>query len=308
MSRSAFATRSLLCALLAVGPAVAATPPAATGKVDIEGRRWKVADAVAVRDGGELWLVFAERPFDRAAWHDDGRFTPEDLLRFREGFWYDRSNVQSLLVALDDGDGRYLGHGIRYTASDSRRRFDAGFGRAVHVDARDRAHVAGTLRLQQEELRASIDFDLPVVDVGPLAHPGVPLPADGGEPGAVLRATEQATRDGNLDRMLDLTPPDRKYGPGDAIVDLLGPGDSVGSGGATDAATQVHFARISMPRIARITGGAVDGQVARVDFEGRDAFGSAVAGTATLKRHGKRWYVVNIETRGDEPPPDDELP
>ena len=250
----------------------------ATGTVTLDGVSWPVVDAVATLDGEKLEIVFAQKPFDRATWADDGEFGTFDLWSFKNN----ARDAQSLSISIDQADGSYAGHNVK-TAKGSAGGFNNSYDNSVTLTARDGKHVAGTLNLVGGGISAEVNFDLVIEKFGPLALPGTPLPAGGGDPGGALKATFDATHKGNIEQILSLSHPENRK----EIED------------AKDAGTTAQMLRMAQaftPTVSKITGGSVDGDRAWVEFEGQQS-GRVMKGTATLTRIDGKWYVKGISAR-----------
>jgi len=270
----------VMCAvLLALGSHAVIAKPGATGTVTIGGVSWPVVDAVATLDGENLELVFAQKPFDRAVWADDGKLGTFDLWDFKDN---EARDAQSLTIDLDDADGSYAGHSVK-TGSGSGGGFDSAYDNSVTLTARDDTHVAGTLKMGGGDLGAEISFDLVIEKFGPLARGGTPLPADGGEPGKALKAAVDATHSGDIEQMLAISHPANRKEIEDAKA-------------AGETAQMLKMAQAFTPKITQITGGSIDGDKAWVEFEGQQG-GREMKGTATLTRTDGKWYLKGMSDR-----------
>jgi hypothetical protein len=270
--------RRLLAAALALACAGAAAKDGATGTVTIDGKSWPVADAIALMDGEDLQIVFAQAQWDRAEWADDGEFGTFDLFEFAGD-----AEAQQLNVDIDEEKGTYSGHNIRYSGSSSSGGYSSDYESSVTLTSRTADRVAGTVKMKGTDLATDVAFDLPITKTGPLARAGTPLPADGGEPGKVLRAVVDATLAGDVDKMTELSHPDRRAGI-----------EAAKKAGEIDQ--MLTMAKLFTPKIKKVTGGTVDGDKAWVEFVG-DEGGSEVKGTGTLTRMNGKWYLEGIQTR-----------
>lgn len=269
---------ALFSTLLVLSASDARGKAGASGSVTLDGSTWAVADAVATLDGDELNIVFASKPFDRAAWADDGKFGTFDLWEFQNN---DNRDAESLSIRVDNESGGYAGHNIK-TGSGGGGGYSSDHAESLTLSARDDKHVAGTLKLGDDDMSAEVTFDLPIQAFGPMARPGTALPAGGGDPGKALKAVVDATHAGDLEKMIALSHPDKRK----QIEQAKASGE---------AAEMLEMAKLFTPKISKITGGTVDGDKAWVDFEGQEE-GSTVKGTAELGRVDGKWYVGSINT------------
>lgn len=257
-------------------PALAA--PGATGSISINGASWPVADAVVIDDDGDLEIVFSQLPFDRSKWADDGEFDSFDLYSFS-----DDADGASLKVDIDEESGGYGGHRVQFSSSSSSGGYSSDHEESLVLTTRSAERVAGSVSMQSDDLSADVTFDLPVTRTGALARSGTPLPKGGGEPGKALSAMIDATHAGDLNRMTELSEPERRAGIEQARAD-------------GEAEQMLKMARLFTPKIERIIGGTVDGDRAWVEFEGKED-GASVKGTGELTRIDGRWYIRSINTR-----------
>lgn len=250
----------------------------ASGTVTIDGKTWPVADAVAVSDQGDVEIWFTELKFDRMKWAEDGEFGVFDPYKF-----VDDGSGTSVTVDVDD-DGSYGGHSVRYGSSSSSSTMSSDHEGTLTLTANDGKRIAGRWKLDDGSgLVVDVGFDLPITATGPMARPGTPLAADGGEPGKALRAMVDATHAGQLDTMIALSDPERRKGIEEAKA-------------AGQAAEMLQMAQLFTPKIGKITGGTLLDDQAWVDFEGSEGSGP-VKGTAELSRKDGKWYVKSINTR-----------
>lgn len=308
-------TRLLLAAVLPLACAactypVREMPPdhAVAGAFGNDGRSWKVRDAAAISGPEGMVLVVTRLYFDRRSWARDARLDNDDLARFLDN---DHDYAPELDVKLD-ADGRYAAHRVVYGGYGAAWQVDPALGGGVSLRVNDGRRIAGTLRFDGPRVVARVDFDLPVLTTGPLARPGLALPADGGAPGRYLLARSSAVHEGDLDRLLGLLSPKEhaeavghyEYDP-DALIDFE-PGDLERSGASLFLLKQ----RMDLPRIHRITGGSVDGTTAWVDFEGSDGVmgDEPLTGTAVLAQDRRgNWWIEEVATQS-VPADDDDLP
>lgn len=270
---------ALLVALLTFGFGSAVAKSGASGTVTIDGTAWPVADAVAVLDNEDLTIVFAKHAFDRVEWTEDGQFDSSDLFEFK-----DDAEAVSLTIDIDEEDGGYAGHTVRFSAGSMSGGYNSELEAGTALSARDEKHLAGTVKFDNGDgLAADVQFDLPITKAGPLPRAGTPLPADGGDPGKALKTMVDATHAGDLDKMISLSHPERRKGIEEAKA-------------AGEADEMLKMAKLFTPKITKITGGTVDGDNAWVEFEGQED-GSAVKGTAELTRAGGKWYISSINTK-----------
>ena len=249
----------------------------AAGTVTFSGEAWPVADAVAIQDGDEIELHFAKVAWDRAEWARDGKFESFDLHSFK-----DDADSPSLTMDLN-AEGAYSGHTFRFGPSSTSGGYDSTFESAISISARSAERIAGTVRFPDTDgYSADVSFDLPIIKEGPLARPGKPLPADGGEPGKRLKATIDATHAGDIDAMTALSNPERRAGIEEAKA-------------AGEIDQMLAMAKLFTPTLTRITGGNVDGDRAVVDFIGNDGTGE-VKGMADMVLIDGVWYLEQINT------------
>lgn len=276
--KHAILPHALLAALLVLGTSPVLGKSGATGTVTIDGQTWPVADAAATLEGDKMEIVFAQKPFDRDAWADDGEFGFFDLMEFKDNA---KRDAQSLTISLDKEDGSYAGHNIK-SATGGGGGFDNAHDESVTLTARDDKHVAGTLKMSDDPA-AEISFDLPITKYGPMARVGTPLPADGGEPGKALMAVINATHAGNFDQMLALTHPDRR----ERIQKAKASGET---------AKMLEMAQKFTPKISKITGGGINGDKAWIEFDGTNG-GGAMKGSASLTRVDGQWFVKGLKAK-----------
>jgi hypothetical protein len=262
----------LLSATLA---AAAATPPA-SGTFTVDGETYTVADAVAYPDGDEVAVVVSNQVFDRKALAKDGKLDDFDVMRHGD------EGVASFTIDIA-ADGTLSGYGVR-TRSGGGGGYSSEVADGLSLARRGSSHVAGALRFTTDERGADLRFDLPVQAT--LARAGTPLPAGGGEIGRELLAHFAAMASGDKDRLLAVTPPDRRAEQ-KAMMD------------EPDAAPMIALLAGMAPREVVVTGGTRDGDSAVLEFTGtRD--GAKLAGTIDGTRVDGRWYFNNVsETSGD---------
>lgn len=278
-------------------------PPdhAAVGEFGHDGKSWKLRDAAAVSGSEGLVLIVTRLYFDRKKWVQDARLTHEDFAQFLDNEY---GYAPELDIKLD-ADGSYAAHRMVYGEYGAAWQVDSALEHGVSLRVNDGRRIAGTLHFDGQRIFADIDFDLPVLSLGPMARPGVPLPADGGAPGRYLLARSKAIHEGDLDRLLSLLSPEEysdavghyEY-DSETLIDYES-GDLDRSGVSFYLLKQ----RMDMPRIRRITGGSVEGTTAWVDFEGSEGvMGDArVTGTAVMAqdRHG-HWSIEDLTTHVEE--------
>lgn len=259
-----------------IGPAVAKT--GATGTITLDGKTWNVVDAVAVSDQGSVEIWFSELPFDRVKWAEDGQFDVFDPYHLK-----DAPSGTAVTVDVDE-EGTYGGHSVRHGSSSSSSSMSSDLEDTLVLSANDETRVAGRWKLDDGAgLVTDVQFDLPITKTGPMARPGTPLPAGGGDPGKALRAMVDATHAGNLDAMIALSPPAQRKEIEQAKA-------------AGEADEVLKMAKLFTPKITKVTGGSVVDDQAWVDFEGTEASG-AVKGSAELSRIDGKWYLKSINTK-----------
>ncbi|MEO5559585.1 MAG: hypothetical protein ABIO49_07205, partial [Dokdonella sp.] len=234
-----FPARVLLAAVLSVLCTACALPvhgvppdQLATGKFGNEGNSWALRDAAAVSGPEGLILIFTRLYFDRKKWVQDAQFTYDDLTHFLD-------NAVDYAPELDiklNANGSYAAHRFAYGQYGARWLVDPAFEHSVALSVNDGQRIEGTLHFDGQRAAAGIDFDLPVLVIGPMPRPGVPLPADGGAPGRYLLARSDAIDKGDLDRLLSLLSPEEYRDAvghstfnSDDFIDYA-PGDLVQSG------------------------------------------------------------------------------
>ena len=251
----------------------------ASGTITVGGETWPVADAVALLDDGDLELWFTRLEFDRVKWAEDGELDSFDTSEFRND-----EDGPALRIDIDDEDGGYGGHTVRFSSSSSSGGYSSDMEESLTITARDDKRIAGTVKFDDGAgLAADLSFDLPISKTGPMARPGTQLPADGGEPGKALKAMVDATHAGDLDTMIALSEPERRKGIEEAKA-------------SGEAAQMLEMAKMFTPKISKILGGTTDGDQAWVDFEGKEG-AETVKGTAELSRSDGKWYIKSINTR-----------
>ncbi|MEO6689332.1 MAG: hypothetical protein ABIS07_10760 [Dokdonella sp.] len=259
---------------------------------------WRLRDAAAVNGPEGLILIFTRLTFDRKKWVQDAQLTYDDLTHFLDN---EVDYAPELDIKLN-ADGGYAAHRLVYAQYGATWRVDPALEHGVSLRVNDGRRIAGTLHFDGQRSFAAIDFDLPVLTIGPTPRPGVPLPADGGAPGHTLLARSDAIYNGDLDRLLSLLSPEEyshavghyKY-DSDDIVDYA-PGDLEQSGASFYLLKQ----RMDTPRIRRITGGSVDGTTAWVDFEGSEEIigHDPVTGTALMTQDKRgHWWIEELTTQ-----------
>lgn len=292
------AVLSLMCTACAIP--VREMPPdhAAVGEFGNDGTSWKLRDAAAVNGSEGLVLILTRLYFDRKKWVQDAQLTHEDFAQFLDNEY----NYAPELDIKLDADGSYAAHRVVYGEYDAAWQVDPALEHGVALRVNDGRRIAGTLHFDGQRIFADIDFDLPVLSIGPMARPGVPLPADGGAPGHYLLARSNAIYEGDLDRLLSLLSPEEysdavghyEY-DSDTLIDYE-PGDLERS----SASFYLLKRRMDMPRIRRVTGGSVAGATAWVDFEGSEGIMSddRVIGTAVMAQDRRgRWWIEELTTQ-----------
>lgn len=302
---SGCAARWLLTGFLVLAAGCATVPEQAAGlSADVSGSfgRWRVRDAVAIRDDSGISLAFSHLRFDRPGWVDDAEFALDDLQRVI-GNEFDYSPQWQLRL----GDkGELLASRSRYGDYDAAWLPLADREAAFELRALEPGRIAGFLRIDDPADPVRIEFDLPVVELGALPRPGIRLPADGGDPGRWLLARSSAVWNGDLDGLLRLmSPAERSSAAGGLRFDPVDvfeyvPGDIETSGSSLFMLKQ----RMSMPQIERILGGSLHVDTAWVDFAGSDGViaPASVTGTAVLRRDRRgNWSIERIVTHEKAP-------
>lgn len=247
-------------------PAAAPAKEGASGSFQIDDQTYAVADAIAWRDDDRLKIVFSDKPYDRAAFAEDGELDAFDFMR------HDGATLE---LSVDPEDGSLSGVG---TMAGGTSRFFSGHGETLTVERRDEAGIAGTFALGDAP---GIQFDLPITPTK-IERPGEPLPADGGEPGKALLAQFAAIHAGDLDALMAMAPPEQ-------AAEMQAAKDS------GEAAQMMAMAKLFTPTDVKISGGHQDGDKAWVDFTGTET-GGKVTGTAMLTRSGGRWRVESTSS------------
>ena len=231
----------------------------------------------------KLVVAFTTFPLDNGAlW----RAADRDSELMDQAFSDDGDASGKVALTLEDGEVVMLA--AWFSPGTSLSRSGSDIGRLAPAPAAGgTAPVAGEYHDLDEDdgFRCDIRFDVPrlgdVADAPPL--PGTPLPAGGGEPGAAYLAVNKALRAGDLDALARLMPPDRVAQMEEARK-------------SPDFDEQLALMQAMAPSDVKITGGRVDGDTAWVDFTATE-FDQPRVGTATLKKEGGRWVMIEESTR-----------
>jgi hypothetical protein len=133
------------------------------------------------------------------------------------------------------------------------------------------------------ESTAASDADNSVDDSDAVAK-GDPLPADGGEPGKAFLAAMDATRAGDVDKMLSLSTSEART---KMLAERAKP----------EFNDTVKLMQQMTPAKTPVTGGWVDGNNATVLFEGQYEDGSRSKGTAILQLEEGAWRLQKVDEK-----------
>ena len=225
------ATRIASAAWLALAAlAVAPLQAAVTGTCERDGRQLSLVDGVAwvieneyLESGETAWqLAFSSHPLD------SGRIWREAPSRRESAFTFqvmeatgDAGTLQLELLRRDsreadeEFDAREAEDLVRsqslwLSPGTTLSRSGSTVGE-VRVRQHDAARIRGHYRFAEDDLRCSVDFDIPVLGDPSTAPPppGEPLPADGGEPGKVVLVSNRALLAGDIETLATVLHPER---------------------------------------------------------------------------------------------------
>lgn len=261
--------------LLSLIPLASAADGTAKGSITIAGRTVALVDAIAspfLPGNTSTTQVFATSlPIDRVELTEDGRVNMLDTMGL-EGI-DGNTVVEITLRERSPAEACFKVRGALGSAT--------ACGTA-QLSVRDAARVAGRIEWRQGDDRLAVDFDLPVLDEVEPRIRGTRLPDGGGELGQVVMRNFAELASADEARVRATLPPDRQ-----AIFDGMAP---------EARAKALQRMRDAIPAGVEIVGGWVDGDEARVHFDGRRAE-QAFRGLAKLARVGGQWYVIGTSTR-----------
>jgi hypothetical protein len=265
-------TAALLLAFSVTDAAVAGPAPA-SGTVKLDGTTWTVADALAYPDGDAIYVVVSNKAFDRNAMSKDGKLDTFDFMDHADG----EVDTFSLRISAEHG----LTNFSALTAAGSNSGFSSELSDSFKLDALSAERVAGSLKFPgDDEMSADIRFDLPITRK--LERSGTKLAAGGGEIGKALIAHFAAMASGDKNKLLEVTPPDRRAMQKEMMD-------------APDAAEMFDFLKAMTPTQIVVTGGVVNGDSAVLDFTGKRD-GQTMRGSVDGTKIDGRWYFNNVET------------
>lgn len=262
--------------VFALGCPVAAIA-AATGTVTYQGDTWIVADAIAYEGGGGIKLAFSKLPWDRAAWAENGEFEDEDVFKLDQG-----AIEPHLQIGLSR-DGKYFSHRMI-----KQRGLGEGGGfaatEALSLKATGPDRVQGSFKFADADYNVDLTFDLDVLKSGAaLPFPGSPLASDGGVPGEVLLATLAATASGDIEKLLALSPPDRR--------EML-----KAAAQEPDFVKKLALQKSFSPTAVKISSGSQLDDRAWLSFTGLKD-GKPIRGSAQMVRVDGQWYLRSLKTK-----------
>jgi hypothetical protein len=251
---------------------------AVSGTVSYKGQSWKVVDAVAAKSVIGYELSFSRQAWDRVAWAEDGKFDSFDLSRFPDG-------KETSFFKIELGSDKvYRAHELTKGA------FTPGEGKGtlaaagLSIDKITEQSVVGRFKFSDADYKIDLSFDVPILGRdAPLELPGVALPANGGEPGKALLATLAAMASGNLEKILAVSPPEKRAQFAEAAK-------------RPDFAKQLTMMSAMQPTDLQILGGKSFEDRAWVEFKAKRD-GKPIAGTASMQRIDGKWLMKKLSTR-----------
>jgi hypothetical protein len=270
-----FITRNSLLAL-ALAPCL--LHAAVSGTVSYKGQSWKVVDAVAAKAFIGYELSFSRQAWDRIAWAEDGRFDSFDLGKFP-----DDKETSFFQINLGS-DKAYRSHALTKGAFSSSEGAGKSGGAGLSIDSFTEMNVVGRFKFSDADYKVDLRFDLPILGRdAPLALPGDALPANGGEPGKALLITLAAMASGNLEKILAVSPPDKRARFAEAAK-------------RPDFAKQLNMISSMQPTDLHILGGKIFEDQAWVEFKAKRE-GKPIDGTASMQRIDGKWLMKKLSTR-----------
>lgn len=233
-----------------------------------------------------LW--FATVAFDQATLTAAPPKEIDDAIT-RQIFDHDSAELQLRL----DADGKLVEGLQLYVPPGNNRSVSSNEVGTLSLTGKIAARAAGHFKLDDDELKCDLTFDLPMAGVGPRPAPsakpakpapaGQPLPAGGGEPGKAYLAMHRASLAGDVDAMLALAEKDK--------ADEMRKARS-----QPDFPQMLKMIRLFEPAEVRVTGGRIDGDHAELDIVGKDSDGAALTGTVKLSKEDGSWKIGNVST------------
>lgn len=231
----------------------------------------------------KLELGFVSFPLDAGALE---RATDRDDEIMDQAFADDGEHAGKLVLSVEDGEITMLAAWFSPGTSISRSGSDIGTLTPA-PDHDGKGPITGKYHYLDEDDGFACDLTFTIPRFGDPEDapppPGTPLPPGGGEPGKAYLALNAALRAGDLDAMAKLLPPDRL-----AMMEQARQ--------SPDFDAQLKMMQAMAPTDIVITGGRIDGDTAWVEFTATE-FDSPRAGTATLKKEGGRWVMLEESTR-----------
>jgi hypothetical protein len=270
-------------AIVSEAPSTAPAPPAsaasngsASGKVEVKGSSWDVADGIAYPgDGNTVEVALSSKPFNRKEFAKDGKLDSFDIMRHRMD-----TDANAITLKIE-GDGSMNCMDVLFESGGG-----TNCGSAQKEGLKLTTHtaevIAGSFVLQDGADKVDVRFDLPITREAKRA--GSALPPGGGEPGKALLANFAAMRSGDFERMKAVAAPDKRQEMDSAKM------------AEGDQKAMLEFMKAMAPTDVKILGGTVDGDSALVDYKGKRS-GEPTKGTAELRRVDGKWYMISDSSK-----------
>lgn len=186
------------------------------------------------------------------------------------------------VVLMADGDGD-LSVSFEMHANGKQIQFGGSGSGGVRGLVRNGNRVAGHVHyfnaFSNSHIGIDASFDAELVQ----APKGTPMPADGGEPAEAFRATIEAMRAGDVDKLIALMPPERAK-----MMEA--------ERGKPDFAENVAMLKAMAPADVQVTGGTSYGERVVLNTKGKDGE-SAFTGTVEMNWEAGGWRMGKQSTR-----------
>ena len=250
---------------------VSASAPA-SGSVKYKGTTWNVVDGVAYPgEGNTVEVALSSKPFDRKEFAKDGKLDSFDIMHHRMD-----TNANTITLKIEnDGSMNCMDFLLESGGGSS---CGSSQKEGLKLSKRSASTIAGSFALQDAEEKIDVSFDLPITRS--VKRAGSSLPPGGGDPGKAVIANFAAMRSGDLEKMKAVAAPDKRQEMESAKMP------------ESDQQAMLEFMKSMAPTDVKILGGAIDGDTALVDYQGKRA-GQPTKGTAEVKRVDGKWYMMS---------------